>query len=71
MMDRTSATTASIEWSCVRKKAYGDERTARAIAARVSEENRSGRGRPGYEGVTVVAYACTEGCGRYHIGRGG
>jgi hypothetical protein len=69
-MERTSAPGASIEWSCARKKAYGDERTARQIAARITDENHSGRGRSGYEGVTVVAYACTDGCGRFHIGRG-
>lgn len=65
----TSTPGADPRWSCARKKAYPDEAQARRVAARLNEQNSSGQGRPGYEGVVVVAYACTEGCGRYHVGR--
>jgi len=66
----SSAPGADPRWSCARKRAYSDDRTAQRIAARLNEQNRRGD-RPGYEGVVVVAYACTDGCGRYHVGRSG
>lgn len=56
------------EWACHRKKAYTDEETASRIAARLTEINTTGQGRPEFVGVAVNAYSCGR-CGRWHIGR--
>jgi hypothetical protein len=56
--DRTDNPDSSTEWTCVRKKAYPDEKTAKRVANTMRNER----------GADVVHYGCTR-CGRYHIGR--
>lgn len=51
--------TTDPRWSCFRKKAYPDERVAKAVA-------RDVRARSGVE--SIAAYRCEE-CGLFHIGR--
>jgi hypothetical protein len=57
-MERTDYANADVRWSCTRKKAYPDEKTAKKVAGRMRDERDA----------NVVAYACTQ-CGRYHVGR--
>lgn len=58
MLDRTVDADADPRWSCTRKKAYPDIALARKVASRINEE----------KGLNLVAYACTTGCGRFHVG---
>jgi hypothetical protein len=65
---RTDYPDADVRWACARKKSYPDEKSAKRVATRLTEQNHSGSGRAGFEGVVVVAYACTR-CGSWHTGR--
>lgn len=68
MTTRTDYNDADTRWVCARKKSYGDEKIAKAVARRLNEENAGSGGRAGFEGVVVHPYACTR-CGRWHFGR--
>jgi len=66
--DRTDYADASTRWTCSRKKAYTNEKLAKHVAREMTETNAGPNARPGFEGLVVVAYACTR-CGQYHTGR--
>lgn len=60
MLDRTVDASADPRRSCARKKAYPTYGMARNVASRVSREREIS--------PPLVPYACTEHCGRFHIG---
>lgn len=55
---RTDDPDADARWTCNRKKAYGDQKTAARVAARINRE----------QGTNLVDYGCGH-CGQWHIGR--
>lgn len=44
-------------WSCVRKKAYTDEKLARRVASRAFA----------MRGDRLTVYPCVNGCGQWHL----
>lgn len=55
---RTDNPEVDARWTCNRKKAYPDEKTAAKVARKVNAR----------EGTDLVEYGCGH-CGRWHIGR--
>ena len=55
---RTDDVAVDARWTCNRKKAYPDEKTAAKVASRINRE----------KGTNLVPYGCGH-CGRWHIGR--